>query len=76
MNLFASCQFIRQCFNSDRLIIFSTFLLRGPGFLELEAFPLFLGYSPAEAAVSLSAPRLSGIAAAILQVFQFQPIIL
>jgi hypothetical protein len=37
--------------------------------------PIFLGDSLAEAAISLSAARLPGMAAAILQIFQFQPIV-
>ena len=38
-------------------------------------FSILLGDSLAEAAVSLSATRLPGMAAAVLQIFQLQPIV-
>jgi hypothetical protein len=39
--------------------------------LGLVTFAVIIGYGLTEAALPLSAPRLAGIAAAILEIFQF-----
>jgi hypothetical protein len=43
--------------------------------LGLVTFAVIIGYGLTEATLPLSAPRLAGIAAAILEIFQFEPIV-